>query len=307
MKCGSEFIASVQECPDCELPLVDQAPDGPALDTDADGEVAYDLAEWAIESRVMVEQLVGGERIPHAWEGTTLVVPAPFEARVDALVEQVEITTMPTLDPDAPKVAYNLDDWTDEQHDALLDAFGQAGIAYEYDADGDLVVLEVDQDRVETLIDQIEITGPAALEPAFGSHGGLGDAEDGGELDGALDDDLDAVDVLSDLFVAADKLMHSATDHDGVLGLVAATESAERMRVPYGFAPAVWRDIVGQAVHLKGLLEGDPDAAVAVVGETEAEGAAAIRSAGIDTVVEVDDEVIEERARTLRDTLRPYV
>jgi hypothetical protein len=300
MQCGSEYLATVEQCPDCELPLVDQPPDGPPLDASADGEVAYDLAEWAVESRVMIEQLVEGEGVPHAWEGTTLVIPGAFEARVDALIEQVEVTTLPTLDPDAPKVAYNLDDWTDEQHGALQAAFAQAGIAFEYDADGDLVVLEDDQDRVEALIDAIDTAGPAAIEPAFGADDEWADDEWADDEGASADESIDAAEVLSDLFVAADKLMHNATDHDGVLGLVAAAASAEEMRVPYGFSPAVWRDIVGQAVHLKGLLEGDPDAVAAAIAEGEAE------SDG-DADDDVDDAVIESRARTLRDTLRPYV
>lgn len=293
MQCGSEYVATVEECPDCELPLVDQSPDGPPLDASTEGEVAYDLAEWAVESRVMLEQLVEGEGVPHAWEGTTLVIPGAFEQRVDALVEQVEVTTLPTLDPDAPKVAYNLDDWTDEQHGALQAAFAQADIAFEYDADGDLVVLEDDQDRVEALIDEIESYGADAVEPSFGDDDAWADDDGPGES-------IDAAEVLSDLFVAADKLMHNATDHDGVLSMVAAAASAEQMRVPYGFSPAVWRDIVGQAVHLKGLLEGDPDALAVAIGEGEAE------SDG-DADDDVDDAVIESRARTLRDTLRPYV
>jgi hypothetical protein len=120
MSCGGEFIASVDECPDCEVPLVDEVPaDHLAPTTDPEGrpegQIEYELHTWALESRVMLEQLLEADGIPHAWEGADLVIPASFEGRVDTMLAQVEVTTLPALDPDEPKVAYDIDDWTDEQ------------------------------------------------------------------------------------------------------------------------------------------------------------------------------------------------
>jgi hypothetical protein len=55
--CGGEYVQTVEECPDCELPLVDELPtDGlspePAA---AEGQVEYELADWAGESRNLLE------------------------------------------------------------------------------------------------------------------------------------------------------------------------------------------------------------------------------------------------------------
>ena len=71
----------------------------------------------------------------------------------------------------------------------------------------------------------------------------------------------------------------STTDAEGVLTLVDRTVDAERLPLPYGFVPAVWKDIVSQVVTLRALLEDD----------------------------ESQDEDIEEHAQDLRDTLRNYV
>jgi hypothetical protein len=84
---------------------------------------------------------------------------------------------------------------------------------------------------------------------------------------------------MSDLFVASDRLLRNARDAEGVLTLVARTDVARRLRLPYGFSKNVWSDIVGQATTVKDMLEGD----------------------------EADDEAIEEHAKVLRDTLRQYV
>lgn len=307
MNCGGEFIASVEECPDCELPLVDERP-AEVLEADdaKDGQVEYQLSEWAAESRVMLESLLAGAGIIHAWEGADLVVPAALETQVDALVQQVEVTTLPTLDPDAPKVAYDIDDWTDEQQTELMHALERSGVAYEFDEEGALVVLEDQEARVEAILDAIEFPdalpvdddGSDAAEDDDEEQdeddaeddledvgddglddGDDGDDEDEDDEDVDAGDGLEATEVMSDLFVAADRLMHSATDADGVLTLVTQARAAKSLSLPYGFSRSVWSDIVMQATALKDLLEGQ----------------------------DIDDDTIEDHARTLRDTLRQYV
>jgi hypothetical protein len=102
---------------------------------------------------------------------------------------------------------------------------------------------------------------------------------DDGDGDGDGGSGLEAQEALSDLFVAADRLHHHARDHEGVLGLVAATGAVEGLPVPFGFAPAVWDDIVTRATALRAALDDDG----------------------------LDDEGIEEDAARLRAVLRDLV
>lgn len=272
MQCGGEFIASVDRCPDCDLELVGEQPADHLEASDAEGQVSYELHEWAAESRVMLESLLEAAGIRRAWSGTDLIVPAAFETQVDGLVDQVEVTTLPTLDPDLPKVAYDIDDWSDEQQTLLMHALDEVAIGYEFDVEGALVVLEENEERVEAILDEIEF--PDALEI---------DDEDGDDEDDAGGvtsiDGVEAADVMSDLFVAADRLRRNARDAEGVLTLVERAGIAGRLRLPYGFSRASWNDIVVQATTVKDLLEGD----------------------------DADDETICEHAQVLRDTLRQYV
>lgn len=263
--CGSEYIASVERCPDCDLPLVAKDPeaDDPEVASDRAGQVEYELHEWAVESRVMLEQLLEGAGIPRAWEGTDLVVPAVCEAQVDELIEQVQVTTLPSLDADAPKVVYELTDWSEEDVTRLAEALDTLVVPYEFDIEGNLVVLEVDEQRVEDLLDSIEY--PDALKP-----------------DVDVDDSYDGVDVielLGDLFVATDRLQHHARDHEGVLAFVDAAPAVVSLDVPFGFAPAAWKDITGRVEHLRDALESDT----------------------------MSDEEIEQHAAELRGVLRNYV
>ena len=266
--CGAEYLDTVQECVDCAVPLVDERPLSPEeVGEPEDEQLVYELDEYDKEGRMMVDRLLTGEAIAHAGEGATLVVRAADEAAVDHILEQVEVVT--GLDPDAEQVVYELGDWPEEQRAQLVDALVADAIAFEWDENGDLAVLEADEDRVEAMLDAIEY--PDALPAA--AEDGDDDAGEGG------DDGLLAQDTLSELFVAADRLMHDAEDAEGVIALVDHAEIATGLPLPFGFAPAVWADIIEQATALRARLEG----------------------------AEADDEEIKERARTLRSLLRNYV
>ena len=69
-------------------------------------------------------------------------------------------------------------------------------------------------------------------------------ADDDEDVDDGEDDGLAAQDAMSELFVAADRLMHDPDDHEGVLRLTDAAGVVEAMALPYGFAPGVWNEIV---------------------------------------------------------------
>lgn len=238
----------------------DDEPEG--VESDASGYVVYELNEWSRESRLMVQQLLEGADVPYVWEGTNLVVPAPFEEQVDEAVEQVEATAIPPLDPDADKLVYELAEWSEHEVALLVDELAEADIPYDFDVDGNLVVLAEDEQEVERLLDSIEF--PDALE-----------VDDGDEDDGGPEPQ----EVLSELFVAADRLAHNARDHEGVLGFIAAAEAIGSLRLPFGFDPAVWKRIVDGAAELNGALQDDA----------------------------VPDEEVEEKAAEYRALLREYV
>lgn len=210
----------------------------------AEGEIEYELDGWATESRSMLTQLLTGGDIAHVWQGGTLVVRSSDEDVVDQYVDHVETTTLPTLDPEAEKIAYEIDDLDDFQQDHLFDLLDGQEIAYEIDAAGELVVLASDEEAVDTVMEAVDF--PNALGA-------------GGEDDDELDREGLPVanDVLSDLFVAVDRLQHRATDPKGVLGVVESAEHLPKLRLPYGFDPALWKRIVDDATGLNDLLEDD--------------------------------------------------
>ena len=198
--------------------------------------VAYELHEWALESRLMLAQLLTAEKVPHAWQGTTLMVHEDVEEAVDALVEEVEAATDQRIEPGEEVVGFEMDGWSAELQADLITRIGAAGVPHEIDEDGDLVVREADEEQVELVIEDL-----------------IARADDEGleELDG-----LDVNALLSSLFVACDRLRRDARDADGVLGAVSHGRRLTEIRTPFGFAASSWRGLRDQSWELVEMLEG---------------------------------------------------
>jgi hypothetical protein len=292
-ECGAEYLLSVAVCADDGTELVTSETDemeaevaeeaaladdreeaglvGDDVGESPDGEqLAYEFEEWDNQSRVLLDQLLEGESIMHVWEGATLVVRAQDESRVDELVEQVEVSNQPTLDPDKEQIVFELEGWPEEKRAALSTSLEEAGISYGHDENDDLVVLEEDEERVEAVLDQVDFNFSLDAED-------VADDDEEGEDDG--DDGLAAQDAMSELFVAADRLMHDPDDSAGVLRLTDAATTVEGMALPYGFAPGVWSEIIEHAAALRTLLE----------------------------TADSDDDAVIESSKGLRNLLRQYV
>jgi hypothetical protein len=234
------------------------APDAPGEDEELDDDqVTYDLGEWSREARTMLQQLLLGAKVTHAWIGTDLSIGPDDEARVDELVEQVRSTDSPMLDPDAEKVVYEVGTWEPADLFRLTELLAEDGVGYEFDEHGDLVVLASHEEQVDAIIDEIDELDTPPDEPT--SDGGASDDGEPAEGDDAWDGDggLEANDVLSNLYVAADRLQKSANDHSGVLGAVDAANALEGKPPPFGFEPTVWSRIQQRAGTLRDALEGD--------------------------------------------------
>lgn len=231
------------------------------VDDMAAEQFGYDLAEWSAEARVLLDRLLEANDVARVWEAATLVVGVEDEEAVDDLIDQVEASEAPPLDPEVPAIVYDMEGLGEEERSRVADALTELGIPHGWDDTDDLVVYERDEEQVERVLDQVEY--PDALEP-----------DSGGD-----DDGLAAQEVLSALFVAADRLRRNARDHQGVLALVDAADTIETLTLPYGFASSTWKELVERSVALRRAIE-----------------------AG-----EVGDDELRDQAEGLRRTLRPFI
>jgi hypothetical protein len=219
-------------------------------------DVTYELDDWAVESRELLARLLTTNEVVHAWQGGTLSVGGEDEAVVDELIGEVEATLLPGLDPEAEKVAYEVAEWSPEDRADLTDALAEEGVRYVFDEMGDLLVEAIDEDRVDTIIADL-----------------VGDDDEEDEAAPV------ATDVLSELFVAADKLRKSPHDGKAIARAIEESTAVIKMSPPYGFERATWAKVGLRAGALRKLLENE----------------------------DAEDEDVVEAAEELRDLLHPMV
>ncbi|MGK2947825.1 MAG: hypothetical protein ACSLFP_04575 [Acidimicrobiales bacterium] len=226
------------------------------LDSGAADDLLYELDEWSDHDRTMLRDRLETLMLPHRWEDTTLVVAPSDEAWVERVMDQVEedLAAGPE-DDDDEDVVYDLSDWDDDACMRLLDSLAAELIPYGLD-DDDLIIHGVDERRVDQLVAQ---AADPSLVPEEGPAATL--------------------ELMSELFIAADRLAHDHDDHEGTRGLVAATEQAAGAGPPFGMDATWWRGVATQAGELAALVTGD----------------------------DAEPEQVQEAASALRSTLRPYI
>jgi hypothetical protein len=165
---------------------------------------------------------------------------------VDDLVDEAEATIVPTLDPESERVVYEVAEWTPEARADLADALVEEGVRHEFDDMGDLVVDAIDEDRVDAIIDELS------------------------DEDDEEDDGPEANEVLSALFLAADKLKRSPRDARAAGAALESVDEVIRMSPPYGFDRRTWAQIGLRAGKLRTTLDAeltDDDAVIAAAEE----------------------------------------
>ena len=205
--------------------------------SDDETHVDYDVADWSGQSRSLLDSLLGSGEIPHTWQGTTLTVLADDEAAVEAIIDEVNATATQGLDPDEARVVYEVGTWSAAMQMSLAEALGVAQIDFEWDENGDLVIYEDDEESVEEILD------------------GMPDPDD---PDVADVEGVDVQAVLTELWEATGSLASNPKDADGVLKAIHGADAIEQIALPFGFEPAVWRDIVGKTLALRAALD-SPD------------------------------------------------
>jgi hypothetical protein len=190
--CGAEYVEAVTVCVDCGAPLAGTPPPDEA---DEGAEVlVYELGDWNAEQRGALESRLQAEGIEHRWETG-----------------------------DGQEVLYGY----------------ETGPAWE--AATELAVSELDEARVDAVLDEIEF--PDALEGV----------DDEGDLDEAV------YAVMADLYVAADRLKDDPSDLARAGEFFDAADAARGMEAPFGIDPDVWRQVQELAGAVVAALEGEAD------------------------------------------------
>jgi hypothetical protein len=209
-----------------------------------DEQVVYELGGWSLELQAEAAEVLAESQIPHAWNGTDLVVHVDWENTVDELLDAVEQGATGEVDTSDDELVYELDEWPAEDRETLAAKLTEAGVPHRWEGDSTLVVAPTDEELIEAVLDELEFPHALAVDAA----------ED-------VDDDAEetSFEVLSSLFLAADRLKGNPVDPEGIADLTDALEDADPDNPPYGIVPGLWRDAIERANRLADALADEDD------------------------------------------------
>ena len=279
-------MASVRRCIDCEVVLVDQVAgdEGPAVIEPSpvgDGDrVSYELEHWGNQLKVSLEGMLDQAGIRRLWEVGALVVAADDAEVVESLIETVEGRDVEDLQEMEEQLAFEIEG-LDAEDVAELDArLIAAGIAHAWSEEGELLVALDHEEAVSAIVDAV--------------------------VEGEVDDEVDGLaanQVLSDIYVALDRLVKAPTDHKLIQRLTDAAEPLTDIGVPYGFAAQEWAELKQEVADVVAVASGE---------EPEDDGAVDAYIDDDDGEQSDEDEMTEEdrfvqRAQELREQLLAWV
>jgi hypothetical protein len=255
------------------------------LDDDGPAMAEVDLTGWGSEARQQLDERFHLLEAPHAWtDDGRLFVPEDGVLWIQRVMEQVQDERAVPLDPDQEQIGYDLAGWDAVNLGLLRGRLDDERIPFAIEGD-ELVVLEVDEDRVDAVVDAI-------LEPDAGPDAAPDAAPDpdgGPEPVGAGDDDLEPgpgdearSELLGDLFLAADRLARDPEDPEGEAALRSGADEVAAHAPPYGVDRTWWRDLADRLGATTRVLDStmSPD---------------------------LRDNAVRQSATELRDVLRPLV
>jgi hypothetical protein len=255
-QCARSYDGAETECVECAVGLVDREPMRiEILGAGGVDLVAYELHEWNANVRLRLESTLSEIPIVHRWDGASLMIRDEHEEQVDEIVDHMERTYLPTLDPDVDHVAFEFSDWSDTLRAQLSARLGLDSVTHEFDTEGDLVIHAEDTDAVDELIEvfRSELLAEQRL--------------DGIEvLEG-----IDVADLLADVFIGAQRLAKNPNDHGAVLSTIDGIKRLIGTKRPFGFEAVDWFAIRDDADAVTATLEADGS------DEELAEAAAALR------------------------------
>jgi hypothetical protein len=207
----------------------------------------YELAGWSFDMQAEAAEVLAESQIPHAWDGTDLIVHLDWEPMVDELLDAVERGATGTVDASDDELVYELDEWPPDDRDALVGKLAEAGVVHRWEGEATLVVAPADEERVEAILDGVEF--PEALTVAEVSE----------DEEAVVAAEETSFEVLSSLFLAADRLKGNPLDAEGIADLSDALEDANPDVPPFGIVPGLWRDAVERGNRLADTLADEDD------------------------------------------------
>ena len=168
---------------------------------------------------------------------------------------------MAELDAKDPITEYELDEWSGSDRTELTEALTEAGIAHRWELTV-LLVASAMENEVDELLDDFENDGiDSAGIDSYGIENGESEGTENGDGKNSARGE-----VLSQLFLSAQRITRDPLDAIGLSMLVRVLEEVEGASAPYGISDSVWRQIVDLSSQIEDALSGgeQPDEVMAM-------------------------------------------
>ena len=258
--CGSEYLSWVNKCASCGVALVAPGEAPNPLELPEDQQVVYELGAWPLDLQAEAAAAMAESEIPHAFDGSDLVVHLDHEAAVDAIMEAIEQEHGPFdvegVDGGEPgEIVYELAGWQ-EEHRAELEVRLQAGgVPYRVEDDA-IVVDQRDEEAVDFLV--AEVRGEEA-DVVDLETGELADATDDDTDTDGLDDEGYDGELVSSLFDVAARLEKRPDESAALVDFAALNGRLDPERAPFGITELAWEKVIDGADDLAAALTEDRD------------------------------------------------
>jgi hypothetical protein len=232
-------------------------------------EVVFDLSNLAAEQRQVLAMRLTAAAVAYHWEGSDLVASTSDAGAINdaiavlqgassdtAYMEAeplVEAAPGPSDDTETPadpvalgdETVFDLLNLSAEERRHLSMRLTGAGIAHRWEVGTDLIVPTDSSDQIEFYVNQVR------------NPDGFGDDE----IE-AFDEDVDdeaIYSAMSNLYVAADKLMQRPGDGSTINSFYDASDDVDGLPAPFGFDPRVWAQVLGLASSIADALDAEAD------------------------------------------------
>lgn len=222
----------------------------------------------------MLRQLLTVDNVSHAWQGTTLTVHHSLEEKVDALISEVQSSYSLDITSDDDLTSYDISEWTHEMRAELSEQLTRLMVAHTLQTEQATDQAATDQDAdTEQATDQDTDTNQYAnqAQAQAVTHELIIRESDEEKADLVIEDmltraqevnklELDGLAVnslLSDIFVACDRLKRNCHDVTGVSEATKHIQRLVQVRTPFGFSAVQWNELQEKAKTLLTLIESE--------------------------------------------------
>ncbi|HUR76381.1 MAG TPA: hypothetical protein VMZ22_00400 [Acidimicrobiales bacterium] len=221
---------------------------------DVGEKMAFSVENLSSDDRRALSTRLTEADVSHYFDGPTTLIgrvedATAVQGHIDDLLggdEEID-EVIEEADADEDEIVFDLASLSIEERRHLGMRLTGAGISHIWEVGTDLVVAVADAPVIETYVEEVR------------NPDGFGD-EEVASLEGGSEVDDEAIySAMSNLYVAADKLMQKPADEATAGAFYLAADDVDGLPAPFGFDPRVWSEVLALTSSITSALDAESD------------------------------------------------